>query len=83
MITVFNRREVAAVFGTQEQAAIRSALVAEGIPYKVKCVSQTGTNVFGRLTCGSYGQVDEQDLEYVVYVQKKDYEWAKGTLRTR
>ncbi len=83
MITVFNRREVAAVFGMQEQDAIRSALVAEGIPYQVKCVSRAGTGVLGRVRGISDEQLDGQDLEYVIYVQRRDYEWAKGTLRKR
>ena len=78
MITVFNRKEVEAVFSMKEQADIRDALRSQGLAYHVRVVSR---NRRGKR--GSFGINMDAAYEYIIYVHKKDYDQASFCLRER
>ena len=81
MITVFNRRELAATYSTVRQAALRSALAAAGIDYHIKMVSRGGASM-SRARTGSFGQSPAAELQYILYVRKADWDAAQAVLRS-
>lgn len=78
MLTLFNRKEVAAVFSMKEQAEIRDVLRSKGFDYHVRVVSRNR-----RGKTGSFGINMDTAYEYIIYVHKKDYDQASFCLRER
>ena len=79
MITIFNRKEVAATFSEERQAEIRQILGACGVDYRWKIIQAEPNR--GRMTERSCFQ-GKRDSEYVIYVAKRDYEKAMHLLHT-
>lgn len=75
MITIFSRKELAITFSMKEQAEIRRALAAAGIDYTVHTVNRTSPTAISadRARNGSFGQNQEMVLEYLFYVNRRDY----------
>lgn len=79
MITVFNRAEVCITYNTDEQCRVRSILADHGIEYRVKAKNLTSPSVFGigsRERHGTIGINMDYAYEYIIYVQKQDYDLA-------
>ena len=84
MITVFNRKALAAVFSMDEQAKIRSLLAENGIDYRVKTVNRMSASPFAagtRSRIGTLCQDPDAMYEYVIYVKKQDHDRAKSLLQ--
>ena len=79
MITIFNRKEVAATFSEERQAEIRQILGACGVDYRWKIIQAEPNR--GRMTERSCFQ-GKRDSEYVIYVAKRYYEKAMHLLQT-
>lgn len=79
MITLINRKELLVTFDINRLAEIRNVLGQYNIDYQIKTVNRTEAIPMVAGIRGQIGRVGErQDLmcEYIVYVQKKDYEKA-------
>lgn len=79
MITLLNRKELIITFDVNRLAEIRNILMKHDIDYHIKTVNRAGVLPVDAGIRGRMGRVGErQDLmcEYVVYVQKNDYEKA-------
>ena len=77
MITIFNRRELASTCSMSAQAALRDALAAAGIDYRIRVIDRGGASM-SRARTGAAGQ---NPAQYVIYVHKNDLERAKAALR--
>ena len=83
MITIFNRKELLMTFSMQEQYRVRDILSANGIDYKVKTVNPSARSYVGgsaRGRSGSFGINSDAAYQYYIYVQAKDYGWAKSLI---
>lgn len=79
MITLLNRKELIITFDVNRLAEIRNILTKHDIDYYIKTVNRAGVLPMDAGIRGRMGRVwERQDLmcEYVVYVQKNDYEKA-------
>ena len=79
MITVFNRKEVAATFSDNTQAEIRQILGVCGIEYSWKIINHTPARGMAGRGIAIHGK---RPCEYVIYVARKDYEKALHVLNT-
>lgn len=80
MLTVLNRKELIISFDMKRIADVREILAANGIEYYVKTDNRQGSvYVFGstRARTGTFGQDPKYMYEYIVYVNKKDWDRAK------
>lgn len=80
MITIFNRKVLYITYSMSEQAEIRDKLSQSKIKYFVKTVNRMSPSPFAsgmRSRTGSFGQNLDLNYEYIIYVQKKDYEKAR------
>lgn len=83
MITIFNRRELLATYDMAQQAQVRAALDAAGIPYKVRVVDRKNGQAMlagSRARTGSFGENMAMAYEYTIYVAKEDLERAQLAL---
>lgn len=83
MITIFNRRELLTTYDMAQQAQVRAALDAAGIPYKVRVVDRKNGQAMlagSRARTGSFGENMAMVYEYTVYVAKEDLERAQLAL---
>lgn len=63
------------------QARIRNLLNDHNIDYSIKTINRTSASPIaagGRSRAGNFGQKQDYMYEYVIYVQKNDYEKAAG-----
>lgn len=84
MITIFNREEILTTYSMDVQANARDCLREQGIPCHIKAVNRNKSSAVGmagtRARSGSYGQAEHLMYEYIIYVEKKDAETARGIL---
>lgn len=83
ILTIWNRRELVTVLTMQEQADIVEALRASNLDYSVKAVdlsSPSTLNPGSRTRCGTYGLDSQYQYEYIIYVKKKDYSFARQVI---
>ena len=82
MITIFNQRELTITFSAEQQAKIRDLLCANKIKYKLKIVNRNSPTVFGdtRASLGRFGEDMAFANEYIIYVYKKDYDFAQAVI---
>ena len=80
MITVFNRKALAAADNNEDLFAIRQALSGVGIPCKVK-VDEQFNNSHNR--GAGIAALAGEKYRYIIYVKKQDYERAGALLRQR
>lgn len=84
MITIFNRKELCVTYDKSEQVRIRNILNDHNIDYSIKTINRTSTSPIaagGRSRAGNFGQKQDYMYEYMIYVQKNDYEKAAGLVR--
>ena len=79
MITLFNRKELMALFSVQKLYDVREALDAVGIPYHTKFATPLG-RVGGR-NRGSIFQEPDSAHDYKIYVHKDDYDRAVAAVQ--
>lgn len=78
MITIFNRRELVTTYSMEKQANIREILKAKKIDYRLKTIAQYSKM---RGNVAIIGQNMNQAYEYIFYVHKKDYGYAKQCIK--
>ncbi len=79
MITIFNRKELTVSFSMEKQSQIRDILRANNIEYSIKAINRKSPSPFSaasRARTGTFGENLELSYEYIIYVQKQDYEKA-------
>ena len=84
MITIFNRKEVLITYDSKEQGEVRTILRNRKIKYNVKVKNLLSPSIFstsGRTYVGSRGTDLAKSYEYKIYVNRSDYEEAKGLLK--
>lgn len=84
MITIFNRKELCVTYDMSELVRIRNILNDHNIDYSIKTINRTSTSPIaagGRSRAGNFGQKQDYMYEYMIYVQKNDYEKATGLVR--
>ncbi len=84
MITIFNRRELFTTYDMAQQAQVRAALDAAGVPYKVRVVDRKNGQAMlagSRARTGSFGESQALAYEYAIYVAKEDLDRAAQALR--
>ena len=83
MLTVFNRKEVAATYDMAEQSRVRRILAENHIDYRVKVINRKSPSAFSdtRARTGTFGEKPELFYEYFIYVHKRDAEEAQLVLR--
>ncbi|WP_313132164.1 hypothetical protein [Anaerocolumna sp.] len=74
MITIFNRKELAITYSMEKQVSIREILKSEKIEYRLRVKGQD-SRMRGNIAI--IGQDMNHAYEYIFYVHKKDYEYAK------
>ena len=85
MITIFNRKELLSTFDMQRQGAVRQLLGDKGIDYSVKVINRGGPSPAGAgnwMRTGSMGEKLSMEYEYIIYVNKSQYEEACAVLRS-
>lgn len=83
MITVFNRKELLVTTDLKRQANVQNLLAAKGIEAFVNTVNITEHGrAFGsnRSHTGSFGINQTAMYEYHIYVNRKDYEYARSLI---
>ena len=64
----------------EEQTAIRNALVAAGVDYRVKVINRMSPSPVAagsRARTGTLGQKQDLTYEYIIYVRRKDWDKAR------
>lgn len=79
MISIFNRRELVATFDLKRKSNICDSLDSNNINYHVKVINRNSPSAFSdtRGRVGTLGQNLDLSYEYIIYVKKKDFEFAK------
>lgn len=83
MITILNRREVFMTYDLQKMAMARDLLDREKIKHDYKVINRNSPSVMSdtRARTGTFGQNPNLMREYILYVNKKDYDYAKALLQ--
>ena len=83
MLTIFNRKELIVTMDIHRQAEIRDVLAQNSIDYTVKTKNLQNSGVLDsqRGHTGNMGINQDYSYEYKIYVQKKDYEAARGLIK--
>ena len=68
----WNKVEIYCGYSFQEFSDLRNSLLAAGIQYDYKLVNLNRSR--GRY--GSFGQSEDHDIQYYLYIHHKDYEHA-------
>lgn len=79
MITIFNRKLIHTSFSMESQARIKDILDNNGIKYYEKVVNRRSASPFGngtRAITGSLGESPAYTYEYIIYVQRRDFDLA-------
>lgn len=71
MITIFNRKELFIPYSLEKQAEIRNLLSAHKIEYTISTMGNTW-----QANSRGFGINTLAQIEYKIYVKKKDYEKA-------
>ncbi|HBF64963.1 MAG TPA: hypothetical protein DDW34_03425 [Clostridium sp.] len=71
MITIFNRKELFITYSLEKQAEIRNLLSAHKIEYTISTMGNTW-----QANSRGFGINTLAQIEYKIYVKKKDYEKA-------
>ena len=74
MLAIWNRRELVTVLTMQEQSDILSALRDAGLDYAVKVIDRSSPSA---LNPGTMGMSPGAQYEYIIYVNKRDYDAAR------
>lgn len=80
MLAIWNRRELVTVLTMQEQSDILSALRDAGLDYAVKVIDRSSPSVLNpgtRADLGTMGMSPGAQYEYIIYVNKRDYDAAR------
>ena len=80
MLAIWNRRELVTVLTMQEQSDILSALRDAGLDYAVKVIDRSSPSVLNpgtRADFGTMGMSPGAQYEYIIYVNKRDYDAAR------
>ncbi|HCL04020.1 MAG TPA: hypothetical protein DHW61_16700 [Lachnoclostridium phytofermentans] len=82
MITIFNRKELLSTFSMQKQSELRQILNDHKIDYRLKTINRNSPSAFNdsRAHTGTLGQNLDIAYEYIFYVHKRDYDFAKTLL---
>ena len=80
MLTIFNRAELLITFDAALYGRCTDALVAAGIPYRVR-TQYTGHANRRSGMWAAVGENPDCSVSYRVYVARKDLEWAKHVCR--
>lgn len=86
MITSLNRRELICTFDFNVQARIRNILNENNIPYKIKIIdrnSSSPSSSRNRSNLGTLGEKVHIEKEYIVYVQKNDFDHAQRLIQQK
>ena len=84
MITILNRKEVAVTCSMEEQARVRDALAAAGIPYTFTTAdTQARDTRTGVRPADWIGGRTKSTIEYRIFVKKTDYESAMQAISKR
>lgn len=78
MITILNRKKLITTFSMEQQAAVRNILAANNIDYTFKTTSRNDSSAYNnvRARTGNLAPNPQYAYEYIIYVNKKDYETA-------
>lgn len=79
MITIFNRRELMITFSMSKQYEVRAILENNNIDYVIKTIDRKGSSPFfadQRARTGTFGENMDLMYEYIIYVNKQDYDKA-------
>ena len=77
MLAIWNRRELVTVLTMQEQSDILSALRDAGLDYTVKAIDRSSPSALNpgtRADFGTMGMSSGAQYEYIIYVNKRDYD---------
>lgn len=78
MIAIWNRKELFTTFSMKKQAEIRNRLAANGIDYMVITKSQSESFIWSRrVRMGTFGETIDNSIQYLIYVNRKDYDQAR------
>ena len=80
MLAIWNRRELVTVLTMQEQSDILSALRDAGLDYTVKAIDRSSPSALNpgtRADFGTMGMSSGAQYEYIIYVNKRDYDAAR------
>ena len=80
MLAIWNRRELVTVLTMQEQSDILSALRDAGLDYAVKVIDRSSPSALNpgtRADFGTMGMSPGAQYEYIIYVNKRDYDAAR------
>lgn len=83
MITVLNRREVLLTYNLQRLAEVRELLETNNVKYDYKVINRNSPSALSdaRARTGTFGQNSEFMREYIIYVHKKEYDYARALLQ--
>ena len=80
MLAIWNRRELVSVLTMQEESDILSALRDAGLDYTVKAIDRSSPSALNpgtRADFGTMGMSSGAQYEYIIYVNKRDYDAAR------
>lgn len=79
MLTIFNRKEFTITYSMKQQADIREVLETNRIDYSIKTINRNSPSAFSdsRARTWTFGQNMDMAYEYIVYVNKNDFKFAK------
>lgn len=81
MITIFNRKEIISTYSMEIQSNVRNALNGQGIDYLVNTTGGMARNYgSGPIVTSRFGTNPQHNIQYRIYVRRKDYEKAKAVL---
>lgn len=83
MINLFNRKKLMITIDSEERERVQKVLEQAGIAYRLQTVVRTNPTAVttGRGRDGSFGKHQEMVQEFLLYVEKTDYERALEVTR--
>lgn len=83
MINLFNRKKLMITIDSEERERAQKALEQASIAYRLQTVVRTNPTAVttGRERDGSFGKHQEMVQEFLLYVEKTDYERALEATR--
>ena len=83
MIHLWNRKKIIITTDPQERERVQEALEQAGIAYRLQTVIRTNPTAVttGRERDGSFGKHQEMVQEFLLYVEKADYDHALEVTR--
>ncbi|MDD3220627.1 MAG: hypothetical protein PHC41_15880 [Lachnospiraceae bacterium] len=82
MITIFNRKELRITYSYSEKNRMEDILKKNHIEYITKTMNRLTSSQIGsvRSRIGMIGQNNALQNEYIIYVKRTDYEYARHCL---